>query len=176
MSGVLLVAMATQFLMPCLVKFWFFSIFLQILTKYFIQLAILSVAKLSLQLELKTIYSWTVFSRCHRLSSHRIHLFICMFSWVQCVNTGFYRSHCVVLFHSVSWVETEMWQFRGFHIVLSFRYRCKHSNLSFPACYIWICTTWYEDHATWRVHLYLTSVSQIKFQFCSGICCVQLCF
>ena len=35
---------------------------------------------------------------------------------------------------------------------------------------------WYEDHATWRVHLYLTSVSQITFQFCSGICCVQLCF
>ena len=83
-----------------------------------------------------------------------------------------------------------MWQFCEFHTVLllSFRYRCKHSNLGFPTCYIWICITWYEDHATRRVHLYLTSVSRIKFQFCSGfvvfswvlfcsgICCVQLCF
>ena len=38
----ILVAMATQFLTPCLVKFCFFSIFLQILPQHFKQLVVLS--------------------------------------------------------------------------------------------------------------------------------------
>ena len=42
LSMVSLVAMATQISMPCLMKHCFSSIFLQILTKYFKQLVILS--------------------------------------------------------------------------------------------------------------------------------------
>ena len=48
LSIVLLVTMATKFSTPCLIKFCFFSIFLQILTTCFKQLAILSLKKVNL--------------------------------------------------------------------------------------------------------------------------------